>query len=112
MEKLDISKFKILIEDLINNFVIKDYNKIERLKQNGSIPIIDLINRINEYGEDFISLPSYWIKDTLIYNINNKRLDVYLPLWTKAGKSDLTLSLSCFFINDCPYIEINDLEVL
>lgn len=112
MKKLNILDFKYSIESLVNTLAAQEYDKIERDKQNGIIPIIDLISRIDEYGEKIVSLPDGWVKEALVYNIENKRLDVYLPLWTNLGKSDLTLSLSCFYIHNNPQIEINDLEVL
>ena len=112
MKKLNILDFKSNIESLVNNLAAEEYGIIERYKQNGIIPIVDLINRINEYGEEIVALPENWIKDALVYDIEDKRLDVYLPLWTNFGKSDLTLSLSCFYIQNRPHIEISDLEVL
>lgn len=112
MKKLNILDFKSNIESLVDNLAAEEYGIIERYKQNGIIPIVDLINRINEYGEEIVALPENWIKDALVYDIEDKRLDVYLPLWTNFGKSDLTLSLSCFYIHNRPHIEISDLEVL
>lgn len=109
---MDILDFKSIIEKLVNNIAVQEYDKLEQHKQNGIIPITDLTNRIKEYGYNIIPLPSGWIKDALVYNIDDKRLDVYLALWTNSGKSDLTLSVSCFFVNNHPHVEINDLEVL
>lgn len=112
MESLNILCFKFLIEDLVKNIADSNYDEIEKLKQNGIIPISDLVNRILEYGEKIVPLPVDWLKDALVYNIKNKRLDVYIPLWVKTGKSDLTLSVSCFYNKENPQLEINDLEVL
>ncbi|MGA3674331.1 DUF7668 domain-containing protein [Lysinibacillus agricola] len=48
-----------------------------------------------------------------LYIAAEKRLDIYLPLWTKEeGRSDLTLSLSGQRNNNQLKIEFNDLRVL
>ena len=106
---MNLIEFKPLIDVLVNNLAGKEYDKIEQNKQNGNIPMSHLIKRITETEDKIVSLPFDWIKEALVYNIDDKRLDVYLSLWTTNGKSDLTLSLSCFYINNVPRIEINDL---
>lgn len=44
------------------------------------------IKRITETENKKVSLLCDWIKEALVYHIDGKRLDVYLPLWETNGK--------------------------
>ena len=108
----DLECFKSVIGRLIGDLARKDYQKIMASGENGRIPIPNLVERINEYGEDIVPLPDYGFSEALCYNIANKYLDVYIPIWTVSGKSDLTLSLKCWYEGGRPIVAIEDLEVL
>ena len=108
----DLECFKPVIGRLIGDLARKDYQKIMASGENGRIPIPNLVERINEYGEDIVPLPDYGFSEALCYNIANKYLDVYIPIWTVSGKSDLTLSLKCWYEGGRPIVAIEDLEVL
>ena len=108
----DLECFKPVIGRLIGDLARKDYQKIMASGENGRIPIPNLVERINEYGEDIVPLPDYGFSEALCYNITNKYLDVYIPIWTVSGKSDLTLSLKCWYEGGRPIVAIEDLEVL
>lgn len=109
---LDLECFKSVIGSLFGDLARKDYQKIMASGENGRIPIPNLVERINEYGENIIPLPDYGFSEALCYNIANKYLDVYIPIWTVSGKSDLTLSLKCWYEGGQPIVAIEDLEVL
>lgn len=108
----DLECFKPVIGRLIGDLARKDYQKIMASGENGRIPIPNLVERINEYGEDIVPLPDYGFSEALCYNITNKYLDVYIPIWTVSGKSDLTLCLQCWYEGGQPKVAIEDLEVL
>lgn len=99
----------------IQNYVAclanKDYQGTQKLTLSDSVPIQEIQRRIEEYGNHIISLPANAFDLALIYQVTEKQIDIFLPLWSKEeGRSDLTLCLSCF--KDENKIKINDLEVL
>jgi hypothetical protein len=111
--KLQLENFQSIISEVIYNISANDYDAIETNGQNGRVDINDLKRVITEYGCTIIPLPDKAFSKAEVYSINEYRLDVYIPLWTKEeGRSDLTLSLSCSTINGVPKVEINDLRVL
>lgn len=62
-----------------------------------SVPIQDIRRVIEEYGCTIIPLPVKAFDLALSYQISDKQVDIYIPLWSEEeGQSDLTLSLSCF----------------
>jgi hypothetical protein len=111
--ELKIDFFKLIITEIIYNISVNDYDTIETNGQNGRVETNDLKRVIAEYGCTIIPLPDEAFSKAEVYNIRDKnRLDVYIPLWTKEeGRSDLTLFLSCYTINEIPKVEINDLRV-
>jgi hypothetical protein len=112
--ELNIDSFKKIIKNIVMDLSSKDYKKIELEKTNGRVNIADLENIINEYGKTIIPLPDKAFEIANVYTIEKeKRIDIYVPLWTKEeGRSDLTLSITCYLKNNKPVIEMNDLEVL
>ena len=112
--ELQLKHFESIIKEIVYNISINDYDAIDAKKQNGRVDINDLKRVIIEYDCTVISLPDEAFSKAEVYYIkDDKRLDVYIPLWTKEeGRSDLTLSLSCYDINRIPKVEINDLRVL
>jgi hypothetical protein len=112
--ELSLDLFKENIINLVNDLSDKSYKIIEYRKENGRVNINDLENTVKNYNKEIIPLPETAFDIAQIYKIKGEdRIDIYLPLWTKEeGRSDLTLSLSCFVKNNIKIIEINDLEVL
>ena len=112
--ELQLKHFESLIKEIVCNISINDYDTINAKKQNGRVDTNDLKRVIIEYGCTVIPLPDEAFYKAEVYYIkDDNRLDVYIPLWTKEeGRSDLTLSLSCYDINGIPKVEINDLKVL
>jgi hypothetical protein len=107
--------FKEQIKNLVIDIANKNYTKIELEKINGRVNIIDLERVIDEYNRTIIPLPdSFEIDMNKVYHIKKENnLFVLIDLWTKEeGRSDLTLSLTCFLENNEPMIRIDDLEVL
>lgn len=99
----------------IQNYVAclanKDYQATQELTLSDSVPIQDIRCRIEEYGKEIIPLPAHAFDLALTYQISDKQIDVFIPLWSREeGRSDLTLCLSCF--KEENKIKINDLEVL
>ena len=112
IKSTDIQAFIPLIREIVTDISNENYN---RLNQNCGhrIFIDDLTRTIEEYGNNIIPLPERAFDFVEKYNISEKRIDVYLPLWTREeGKSDLTLFISCYNRESKLYIEINDLRVL
>lgn len=109
-----LEHFQSIIKEMIYNISINDYKIIESNGQNGRVNTDDLKRIIKEYGCTIITLPDEAFAALHIYKIKaENRIDVYIPLWTKEeGRSDLTLSVSCYIIDGIPKIEINDLRVL
>ena len=99
----------------IQNYVAclanQDYQATQKLTLSDSVPIQEIQHRIEEYENHIISLPANAFDLAQIYQVTEKQIDIFLPLWSKEeGRSDLTLCLSCF--KDENKIKINDLEVL
>ncbi|MFJ8461722.1 hypothetical protein ACIQ57_21730 [Lysinibacillus xylanilyticus] len=111
---LTIEMFIPMISETIADLSKENYNKIEEDGRLGRINIDDLKRVITEYGCEIIPLPDRAFNLAEIYYIAaGKRLDIYLPLWTKEeGRSDLTLSFSGQRNNNQLKIEFNDLRVL
>jgi hypothetical protein len=111
--KLQLEDFKSIISEIIYNISVNDYDAIKANEQNGRVDINDLKRVIVEYDCAIIPLPDQAFSKAEVYPIDNNRLDVYIPLWTKEeGRSDLTLFLSCSVTNGIRKVEINDLRVL
>ena len=109
-----IEQYKPIIKELVIRISNKEYDLIKTNGQNGRVNIEDLKRVIDDYGCTIVSLPDKAFSIVEAYNITSEnRIDIYLPLWTKEeGRSDLTLSLSCYNDNGVPKIEINDIRVL
>jgi hypothetical protein len=112
--ELQIEDFELIITEIIYNISVNGYDTIKAKGQNGRVEINDLKRIIAEYGCTVIPLSDEAFSKSEVYYIKDKnRLDVYIPLWTiEEGRSDLTLSLSCYRINETLKVEINDLRVL
>ncbi len=111
---MKIESFIAEIKNIVYLISLKKYKEIESKKYNGRVQVSDLERVINEYGCEIIPLPDSAIDLSESYFIeSNNSLDVYLPLWTKEeGRSDLTLSVSCYIKDNKPFVEIDDLRVL
>jgi hypothetical protein len=109
-----LESFRTIIEEIVNNISLNNYKAIEDKGQNGKVDIKDLERVIKEYGCTIIPLPEKAFSKAEVYKMKDEsRLDVYIPLWTEEeGRSDLTLSLSCYYNGNNNKVEINDLEVL
>ena len=110
---LHINDFKPLIEELVSNISSNNYNAIFEKDQYGRTNIEDIKRIVSEYNHTITVLPNNAFKEASVYYIEKeKRLDIYIPLWTiEEGRSDLVLFLSGYIINCVPKIEINDLLV-
>ena len=110
---LHINDFKPLIEELVSNISTTDYNAIFEKHQYGRTNIDDIKRVVSEYNHTITILPDNAFKEAKVYYIEKeKRLDIYIPLWTiEEGRSDLVLFLSGYIISGIPKIEINDLLV-
>jgi hypothetical protein len=106
----DIQSFFPLIKGIVFDISTRNYNKVE----NERVSAEDIKRVIEEYGSCIIPLPDNAFDFLESYYIEvEKRWDIYLPLWTEEeGRSDLTLSLSCYIREFDTYIEIDDLHVL
>ena len=111
---MGIQEFIPLIKEVIIDISNEDYNKLNQKYEYSRVSIDDLAKTIKKYGNHIVPLPERAFDFAEKYYIESeKRIDVYLPLWTKEeGKSDLTLSISCYNNESELYIEINDLRVL
>lgn len=106
-----IEEYKKRIQEFIYCLVRKDYQAVNNLMLANSVPIQDIRRVIEEYGCTIIPLPVKAFDLALSYQISDKQVDIYIPLWSEEeGQSDLTLSLSCFKNEN--KIKINDLEIL
>ncbi len=112
--KQEWEQYKPFIKKIVCNIANKKYDLIKANGLNGRVEINDLKRVINEYGCTIVPIPEKGFLIAEVYSINsNDKFDIYLPLWTKEeGRSDLTLSLSCYNNNGKPKVEINDLRVL
>jgi len=107
----NIEKYKERIQKFVSCLACKDYQTANNLILANSVPIQDIRRVIEEYDCKIISLPAKAFDLALLYQISDRQVDIYIPLWSEEeGQSDLTLSLS-FFKNENK-IKINDLEVL
>ena len=113
VKSIDIQEFIPLIREIVIDISNENYNKLYQ-KYRHRVSIDDLTRTIENYGSNIVPLPESAFDFVEKYCIDSeKRIDVYLPLWTKEeGKSDLTLSISCYHRESELYIEINDLRVL
>ena len=94
-----IEEYKKRIQEFIYCLVRKDYQAVNNLMLANSVPIQDIRRVVKAFDL------------ALSYQISDKQVDIYIPLWSEEeGQSDLTLSLSCFKNEN--KIKINDLEVL
>ena len=92
-----IEEYKKRIQEFIYCLVRKDYQAVNNLMLANSVPIQDIRRVIEEYGCTIIPLPVKAFDLALSYQISDKQVDIYIPLWSEEeGQSDLTLSLSCF----------------
>ena len=108
---VSIEEYKERIQEFVCCLARKDYQTANDFILDNSIPIFDLRRVIEEYGVTIIPLPAKAFDLALSYQISDKQVDIYIPLWSEEeGQSDLTLSLSCF--TNEHKININDLEVL
>ena len=119
---VSIEEYKERIQEFVCCLARKDYQTANDFILDNSIPIFDLRRVIEEYGVTIIPLPEEYgvtiiplpakaFDLALSYQISDKQVDIYIPLWSEEeGQSDLTLSLSCF--PNEHKIKINDLEVL
>jgi len=112
--KLQLKYFEAIIKEIVYNISVNNYETIKVNRQNGRVDIDDLRRVITKYGCTIVPLLNESFTNAEIYDVEDEnRLDVYIPLWTKeGGRSDLTLSLSCYIINETAKVEINDLRVL
>jgi hypothetical protein len=112
--KLQLRYFESIIKEIVYNISMNNYEAIKVNRQNGRVDIDDLKRVIAEYGCTIVLLPDEAFTKAEIYDVKDEnRLDVYIPLWTEEeGRSDLTLSLSCYIINETAKVEISDLGVL
>jgi hypothetical protein len=102
----NINEYIERVQNYVACLASKDYQAASE-----SVPIQDILRVIEEYGCTIIPLPAKAFDMALFYQISDKQVDIYIPLWSEEeGQSDLTLSLSCF--NNDNKIKINDLEVL
>jgi hypothetical protein len=107
----NINEYIERVQNYVACLVNKDYQAAYELTLPDSVLIRDIQSRIEEYGCTIIPLPAKAFDMALFYQISDKQVDIYIPLWSEEeGQSDLTLSLSCFK-NDNK-IKINDLSVL
>ena len=107
----NINEYIERVQNYVACLASKDYQAAYELTLSESVPIQDILRVIEEYGCTIIPLPAKAFDMALFYQISDKQVDIYLPLWSEEeGQSDLTLSLSCF--NNDNKIKINDLEVL
>ena len=108
---VNIDEYKKLIQEFVYCLARKDYQAANNLILDNSVPISDLRRVIEEYGTTIMPIPEAAFEQALCYQISDKQVDIYIPLWSvEEGRSDLTLSLSCF--QNEHKIQINDLEVL
>ena len=114
VKSIDIQEFIPIIREFILDIANGNYNILNQKYGHSRVSIDDLKRTIEEYGNHIIPLPEKAFDSVEKYYIDSeKRIDIYLPLWTKEeGKSDLTLSISCYNNEPELYIEINDLRVL
>ncbi|WP_264847616.1 DUF7668 domain-containing protein [Capnocytophaga catalasegens] len=112
--KLQLKHFESIIKEIVYNISVNNYEAIKLNRQNGRVDIDDLRRVIKKYGSIIVPLPDEAFTKAEIYDVKDEnRLDVYIPLWTKEeGRSDLTLSVSCYITNEMAKVEINDLRVL
>lgn len=107
----DINEYIEQIQNYVACLANKDYQATQKLTLSDSVPIQDIQRIIEEYGCTIIPLPAKAFDLALLYQISDRQVDIYIPLWSKEeGRSDLILSLSCF--KDENKIKLNDLEVL
>ena len=107
----NINEYIERVQNYVACLASKDYQAGYELTLSESVPIQDILRVIEEYGCTIIPLPAKAFDMALFYQISDKQVDIYIPLWSEEeGQSDLTLSLSCF--NNDNKIKINDLEVL
>ena len=111
---LNVWYFKSEIEKIVQKIANYDFTEIATSAEMGETFVDDLQKVLKEYDCSITPLPDNALNLAEIYHIaSENRLDVYLPLWTKEeGRSDLTLSMSCFVKNGIPFVEVNDLHVL
>ena len=108
---VNIDENKKLKQKFVYCLARKDYQAANNLILDNSVPISDLRRVIEEYGTTIVPIPEAAFEQALCYQISDKQVDIYIPLWSvEEGRSDLTLSLSCF--QNEHKIQINDLEVL
>ncbi|UTC66576.1 MULTISPECIES: hypothetical protein [unclassified Treponema] len=112
--KLQLTYFESIIKEIVYNISVNNYEAVKLNSQNGRVDIDDLRRIITKYGCIIVPLPDEAFTKAEIYDVKDEnRLDVYIPLWTKEeGRSDLTLSVSCYITNETAKVEINDLRVL
>lgn len=106
-----IEEYKERIQEFISCLARKDYQAANNLMLANSVPISDIRRVIEEYGSTIMPLPVKAFELALLYQISDRQVDIYIPLWSEEeGRSDLIFSLSCFQNEN--KIKINDLEVL
>lgn len=112
---------RTLLEELINNFVNKDYRKIIENKQNGRLSEEEISRTIYEYSEywnteGLITMPpkSEFEKLDLIKITNQPVYILHFDLWVNGEKSDLTLicEIEIDKLNNVVRFEIDDLHVM
>lgn len=108
---MEIDDYIGQIENYVACLANKDYQAAQDLTLSDSVPIENIQRRLKEYGNEITPLPVNAFDLVLVYQITDNQIDIYLPLWSREeGRSDLTLSMTCF--KGEKKIRINDLEVL
>ena len=76
-----IEEYKKRIQEFIYCLVRKDYQAVNNLMLANSVPIQDIRRVIEEYGCTIIPLPVKAFDLALSYQISDKQVDIYIPLW-------------------------------
>lgn len=114
-------KIRILLKELIDNLLNKDYRKIIENKQNGRLSEEEISRAIYEYSqywnsEGLITIPpEYEFEKLDLINITHQPVFVlHFDLWVNGEKSDLTLicEIEIDKLNNIVRFEIDDIHVM
>ena len=109
-------KLRPALNELVNELINGNYEKLEADGRAGRLTAHDLKNRLTEYRRTFIPLPDAAFDQGEMYTLidgDGKSRGVDLDLWTmEEGRSDLTLQLTVRDTGTAIVLQIDDLHVL
>ena len=82
------------IDSLVAALLAGDFGSLEEHDQLGRLTVDELAQAVRDYPRPLVPLPAGWQEFVNVYGAGTGGKSIDVDLWTKEGRSDLTLSLT------------------